>query len=231
MNGPARSRAVVRAHPYGHLETLDASMLFVYNSHEFITDRLSSREFVAMPKRSSSGRSGSQRQKTRAQKGIELVRPISEEDKAETVEEKSQVKESVATATATSEEEISKPESPQPDREAATRAKPVEIRKSKSVSEHEPEADSRARAGSSSKKSSSSTSTLTSTTPETVSSKAGSASARLAARRQATQRTPRTVSLITAEHFSYVRRDLIFIGILAVIMVAAIIILYFVLGR
>jgi hypothetical protein len=56
----------------------------------------------------------------------------------------------------------------------------------------------------------------------------GSASARLAARKNA-QRTQRNqASLITAEHYFYVRRDLIFIAILAAIMFAVIIILYFV---
>jgi hypothetical protein len=59
----------------------------------------------------------------------------------------------------------------------------------------------------------------------------GSASARLAARRQATQRAQRSAaSLITAEHFSYVRRDLITIAILASIMFLAIIVLYVMYG-
>jgi hypothetical protein len=54
------------------------------------------------------------------------------------------------------------------------------------------------------------------------------ASARLAARRKAIQRAQQrqAASLITAEHFSYVRRDLIFIGSLAIVMFAAIIILH-----
>ena len=60
----------------------------------------------------------------------------------------------------------------------------------------------------------------------------GSAAARIAARRQAQQQKQQrnTATLITAEHYSYVRRDLIFIAILATIMVAAVIILYFVIG-
>jgi len=37
-------------------------------------------------------------------------------------------------------------------------------------------------------------------------------------------------TLITAEHYAYVRRDLMFIAILAVIMFSAIIILHFVPG-
>lgn len=186
-----------------------------------------------MPKRSSSGRSGSQRQRTRTQKSIELLRPISEEDTTEAVEEQQQVKESVATATATP--ETSQPESSKPDREAAAPSEPVETPKNESASERKPEAGSgpRASSRSGSKKSLSSTLTpaSTATTSETVSSRAGSASARIAAKRQATQRPQRAVSLITAEHFTYVRRDLIFIAILAVIMIAAIITLYFVLGK
>src|SRR5205823_6531074 len=53
----------------------------------------------------------------------------------------------------------------------------------------------------------------------------GSAAARLAARRQATQKVQQraAVSLITSEHYAYVRRDLVFIAILAAIMFSAII--------
>ncbi len=63
-----------------------------------------------------------------------------------------------------------------------------------------------------------------------VDSPKGSASARLAARRNGTQRQIRTAALITPEHYGYVRRDLLFIAILAVIMFAVIISLHFVPG-
>ncbi|GCE17488.1 hypothetical protein [Dictyobacter kobayashii] len=59
-----------------------------------------------------------------------------------------------------------------------------------------------------------------------------SASARMAARRLAAQKAQQQRAgnaLVTTEHFAYVRRDLITIAILATIMVAAIVILYFVL--
>lgn len=57
-----------------------------------------------------------------------------------------------------------------------------------------------------------------------------SASARLAARRQASQKQQRsTVALITAEHYRYVRNDLIYIAILAAIMFSTLIVLFFVL--
>jgi hypothetical protein len=57
-----------------------------------------------------------------------------------------------------------------------------------------------------------------------------SASARLAARRQATQKAQRSApALITAEHYRYVRNDLIYIAILAAIMFSILIVLFFVL--
>jgi hypothetical protein len=57
-----------------------------------------------------------------------------------------------------------------------------------------------------------------------------SASARLAARRQASQKTQRsTATLITAEHYRYVRNDLIYIAILAAIMFTILIVLFFIL--
>jgi hypothetical protein len=57
-----------------------------------------------------------------------------------------------------------------------------------------------------------------------------SASARLAARRQASQKTQRSAAtLITAEHYRYVRNDLIYIAILAAIMFSVLIVLFFVL--
>jgi hypothetical protein len=64
----------------------------------------------------------------------------------------------------------------------------------------------------------------TATAPKT------SASARLAARRLASQKTQRSaVTLITAEHYRYVRNDLIYIAILAAIMFSILIVLFFVL--
>jgi hypothetical protein len=67
---------------------------------------------------------------------------------------------------------------------------------------------------------------------ESVISAKGSAAARLAARRQATQKAQQrsAASLISPEHFAYVRKDLIIIAALALIMFATIITLYFVLG-
>ncbi|HEU5382080.1 MAG TPA: hypothetical protein VFV38_42230 [Ktedonobacteraceae bacterium] len=56
-----------------------------------------------------------------------------------------------------------------------------------------------------------------------------SAAARMAARRQAAQKTQRVpASLIAAENYGYVRKDLLFILILAIIMFSAIIIMHFI---
>ncbi len=66
--------------------------------------------------------------------------------------------------------------------------------------------------------------------PTTTSTSKTSASARLAARRQASQRQQRSAAtLITAEHYRYVRNDLIYIAILAAIMFSILIVLFFVL--
>jgi hypothetical protein len=55
----------------------------------------------------------------------------------------------------------------------------------------------------------------------------------MAARRQQQQAAQKahqrqSASLITAEHYAYVRRDLLFIAILAIIMFSALIVLHFV---
>lgn len=132
-----------------------------------------------MPKKSSTARSGAQRNRPKAQKNIELVRPVVE---SQETEEEEQVAEptaaSVSTATA-----------------AVTPATPVAQKEKTETSR-------------------------------------GSASERLAARRQATQKAQQrnAAALVTPEHFSYVRRDLITIAVLAAIMFGVIIALYFFLG-
>lgn len=61
----------------------------------------------------------------------------------------------------------------------------------------------------------------------------GSAAARVAARRRAIQKAQQrnANALLTPEHFLYVKKDLITIGILSVILFTAIIVLYFTIGR
>lgn len=68
-------------------------------------------------------------------------------------------------------------------------------------------------------------------TPVAAAPEQGSARARLAARRQAKNRPQRAAAqLITVEHFAYVKRDLITIGILATLLFVVIIVLYFAYG-
>lgn len=135
-----------------------------------------------MPKKSSTARSGAQRHRPKAQKNIELVRPVTESQEIE--EEEEQVAEptasSVSTATTTA---------------PATPVAPV-VQKEKTETSR------------------------------------GSASERLAARRQVAQKAQQrnAATLVTPEHFAYVRRDLITIAVLAVIMFGIIIVLYFFLG-
>lgn len=135
-----------------------------------------------MQKKSASVRNAAQRNKTKAQKSFELVRPASEVTTEEAEAEQSAEKSSVKVATAPATE--------------------------KRVVEEQQEQE----------------------TPVSTTVK-GSASARLAARRQATQRAQRSAaSLVTAEHFSYVRKDLITIAVLASIMFIAIVVLYIMYG-
>jgi|SRR5579885_570011 len=132
-----------------------------------------------MPKKSSTARTGAQRNRPKAQKSIELVRPVIEVPE---VEEEEQVAEpsvaNVSTATA-----------------SVTPVAPVAQKEKTETSR-------------------------------------GSASERLAARRQATQKAQQRnmATLVTPEHFSYVRRDLITIAVLAAVMFGVIIVLYFFLG-
>jgi hypothetical protein len=70
----------------------------------------------------------------------------------------------------------------------------------------------------------------TKTAVDTTTAPKTSASARLAARRQAAQKTQRSSpTLISAEQYRYVRNDLIYIAILAAIMFSILIVLFFVL--
>jgi len=134
-----------------------------------------------MPKKSSTARSGAQRNRPKTQKNIELVRPVTESQEIEAEEQEVEpTAASVSTATATT---------------PVTPAAPV-VQKEKTETAR------------------------------------GSASERLAARRQAAQRAQQrsAATLVTAEHFSYVRRDLITIAVLAAIMFGIIIVLYFFLG-
>lgn len=135
-----------------------------------------------MPKKSSTARSGAQRNRPKAQKSIELVRPVTESQEIEVEEQEIEP----ATASVSTAPAPAAPVAP---------VAPL-VRKEK-----------------------------TETTR-------GSAPERPAARRQSTQKAQQrsAATLVTPEHFSYVRRDLITIAVLAAIMFGVIILLYFVLG-
>jgi hypothetical protein len=154
-----------------------------------------------MPKKSTAARSAAQRNKPRVQKSFELVRPTSSE-KQETVANTSTERASASVATTPA--------------EAATTTTPVATVETSSVRKEQESKES----------------TVSTTSVSTSTASKGSAAARLAARRQAAQKTPQrsSAALITPEHYAYVRRDLIFIAILAAIMFSAIIILHFVPG-
>ncbi len=167
-----------------------------------------------MPKKATSARSGVQRTKPKTQKSFELVRPVSEtqerEDEEITTTEEPTAVESVGIVPSTAVEA--------PTELAALPTVPKKKVRSSSVATEIAPVE-----------------TVTPKAPATVeevpvAAAKGSASARLAARKN-TQRSQRNAaSLITAEHYSYVRRDLAFIAILAAIMFIAIIVLYFVPG-
>jgi hypothetical protein len=100
----------------------------------------------------------------------------------------------------------------------------------------EPEVEETPEQETSSKRVSSKAATTAAATATVASSTPKSASARIAARRQARQGTqPKaqqrsSANMVLAENYSYVRKDLLFILILAIIMFAIIIVLHFVLG-
>ena len=165
-----------------------------------------------MPKKSATARGSAQRNKARVQKSFELVRPgtVADEQEIEAVnsDELTDATDTESTSSVETPVEIVKPQVPKPlavkSREATTS---VANRVEEPVVPVVPV-------------------TTTTTAPK------GSAAAKLAARRQANMKAQQraAASLITAEHFVYVRKDLRFIAILAAIMFAVIIILHFVPG-
>ena len=156
-----------------------------------------------MPKKTVAARGGAQRNKprVRAQKSIELVRQPSDERGQEQEPEQETVSNAEPTAVSVSTVEAPEvKESRSKNKSSVTR----EIRQSESTNSD----------------------TAVAAAPK------GSAAARFAARRQASQKAQQrnAAALITAEHYTYVRKDLVFIAILAAIMFSAIIILHFVPG-
>ncbi len=184
-----------------------------------------------MPKKTTPARSGVQRTKPKTQKSFELVRPVSQvqereiEEASEIVEEPTSVEAIEETSAESSSELAALPTVPQ--KKAKSNSVATEVAPVETVSQ----------------KNAKSSRVVTEVAPvETVTPKApaavetpvtatkGSASARMAARKNAQRSQRSQAALITSEHYSYVRRDLVFIAILAAIMFAAIIVLYFIPG-
>ncbi|HEU0003577.1 MAG TPA: hypothetical protein VFQ36_21905 [Ktedonobacteraceae bacterium] len=160
-----------------------------------------------MPKKTASARGGASRNRPKPQKNIQLVRP----DSASTATRNDRQDESGEEETT-----LAAPTSKGTNASTATASKAEIATTKKSDKKSEVESE---------------------TTPkekeEVVSApdiNKGSAAARLAARRQSAlkQQAQRNVSLITSEHYAYVKRDLIYILILAVIMFSAIIVMHFI---
>lgn len=155
-----------------------------------------------MPKKTAYSHGGAQRSKTR-QKSFELVRSTSTPEVPAATETDA---EGVA-----EEEEITAEETGEEQARGEERTAGVEEKAGKRTG-----AAGRAPAA------------VTTTAPERPSK---SAAARMAARRQAAPRAQRqAANLIVAENYGYVRKDLIFILILAIIMFSAIIALHFILS-
>jgi hypothetical protein len=167
-----------------------------------------------MPKKTTPARGGAQRNKPRVQKSFELVRETPAQVPAEQELEMEDAG-STGEAARASAVSVSTMVAPEPKKTASTATKPApEVPRSEST-ETKVLAETPAAVGES-----------VSAAPK------GSAAARLAARRQSAQKAQQrsTATLITAEHYAYVRRDLIFIAVLAAIMLTIIIILHFVPG-
>ena len=151
-----------------------------------------------MPKKTASARGGASRNKPKSQKSIQLVRPTT----AEKNNESSEGEENTTLAAPTSRTTVAS---------TATVSKAEVATSKKSAVE-------------------SVTAPKEKDVVDTSVANKSSAGARLAARRQTVlkQQVQRNAGLVTAEHYAYVRRDLIYILILAVIMFSAIVILHFV---
>jgi hypothetical protein len=170
-----------------------------------------------MPKKSTPARGGAQRNKPRVQKSFELVRETPDQISAEQeagMEDTTSPEEEAAGLEAAP-VSVSTMVAPEPKKAASSAPKRVQA----AVKNESPETRVLAE-------------TPAPDVERTSAAPKGSAAARLAARRQSAQKAQQrnAATLITSEHYVYVRRDLIFIAILALIMFSIIIILHFVPG-
>jgi hypothetical protein len=172
-----------------------------------------------MPKKATTARSGAQRNKAKTQKAFEIVRQnVDEQELIHTDDQEPILEEEPV--------EIASVEAPVPALEmSASTSRPARAARRAaaraSVATQEAETEKEV------------------ATPEvaaakelvTASTAKGSASARLAARRGQKAQQRSNATLITAEHYTYVTRDLKIIAVLASLMFIAIIVLYFTIGR
>lgn len=151
-----------------------------------------------MPKKSASARGGASRNKPKLQKNVQLVRPAPAEND---IQDASSEEETPVSATPSTAKATTTATVSKPEIAKATKSEVATTDRQK-----EKPAAENAGAGK------------------------GSAAARLAARRETAlrQQVQRNASLITSEHYAYVRRDLIYIAVLAVIFFTALIVLHFV---
>ncbi|MBV9256993.1 MAG: hypothetical protein JO215_03130 [Ktedonobacteraceae bacterium] len=166
-----------------------------------------------MPKKAATARSGAQRNRAKAQKSFEVVRQNSENQEL-TENEPAEV---TPISTPTPSAEVS-PRPTRSERRAATRASVVtpEVATENDVAPENEAATAKVE-------------DKNEEVPTPVAK--ASISARLASRHGQRSQQRAAATLITAEHYTYVTRDLIIIAILASIMFIAIIVLYFTIGR
>ena len=202
-----------------------------------------------MPKKSAAARGGAQRNKPKLQKNIELVRPTTTSDeqaleadeideieatnktdnnaeptavapKATSVNTAVAPKAKSVTTSTTRTRSTTAPKVHETSARLATSTVKKEVKEVKDIKEVEEEEEV------------AEATPVTSTATAAPAAAPKSAAARLAARRQSGQKNQQrsAPTLVTAEHYSYVRKDLVFIAVLAIIMFASIIILHFVPG-
>jgi hypothetical protein len=197
-----------------------------------------------MPKKSAAARGGAQRNRPKLQKNIELVRPTTvpdeqalEVDQADETEDETNKTDKKAETTAGAPKATSVNTAVAPKaksvttsatrtrRTTASKAHGTPARLATSTTEKEEKEVEEEEEVSEETPGTSTATAVPATAPK-------SAAARLAARRQAGQKNQQrsAPTLVTAEHYSYVRKDLVFIAVLAAIMFATIIILHFVPG-
>lgn len=166
-----------------------------------------------MPKKTAYSRSGAQRNRTK-QKSFELVRPGSGEKKALATVESSK-KENITEVEESGIEEKDEVEVEEVEETGAAEEEAEE--KKEKVEKVEKRASAKVNVPE---------------TPAAASTAPKSAAARMAARRQTAQKSQQRsmANLILAENYAYVRKDLVFILILAIIMFSAIIALHFIVG-